>query len=215
MTTTISFWLMLAHLRMMLRPVAPVDGCRWIEGDYFVERMRRGEEIYCNAPVRRFGESYCTTHWARVYTDPCSRYHGIDRQTTARARRLSICAPSNQPQTAIPVEILHSNEMIVSRLDLIGLPSSVSCIGVGGIDRCPKWPGRSPVRAGRGRGAAADVPGDPVADRPAAGAAGTSVTGRWGQMRQMAEVRLDEGKATSSSAARWTVAAGSDLLLAD
>jgi hypothetical protein len=36
------------------------------------------------------------------------------------------------------------------------------------------------------------------------GAAGTGMTGRWGQMRQTAtaEMRLDEGKATSSSTAR-------------
>ena len=46
--------------------------------------------------------------------------------------------------------------------------------------------------------------GNPVADRPAAGTAGASMTGRWGQMRQTttAEVRLDEGKAASSGAAR-------------
>jgi hypothetical protein len=47
----------------------------------------------------------------------------------------------------------------------------------------------------RGRGAAADVPGNPVADRPAAGAAGTGITGRSGQIRRTttAEVCLNEG----------------------
>ena len=46
--------------------------------------------------------------------------------------------------------------------------------------------------------------GNPVADRPAAGAARTGMTGRSGQMRQTttAEVRLDEGKAASSGPAR-------------
>jgi hypothetical protein len=38
--------------------------------------------------------------------------------------------------------------------------------------------------AGRGRGVAADVPRNPAAHRPAAGAPSASVTGRWGQMRQ-------------------------------
>ncbi len=37
----------------------------------------------------------------------------------------------------------------------------------------------SPSR-GRGRGAKADVPGNPGVYRPAAGAAGTGMTGRWG-----------------------------------
>jgi hypothetical protein len=52
---------------------------------------------------------------------------------------------------------------------------------------------------GRGRGAATDVPGDPGVDRPTAGAARTSVTGRSGQMRQptTAKLRLDEHKAAS------------------
>ena len=56
------------------------------------------------------------------------------------------------------------------------------------------------VPDGRGRGAAADVPGNPVADRPAAGAAGTGMSGRSGQIRQTttAEVCLDEGQATVS-----------------
>jgi hypothetical protein len=57
---------------------------------------------------------------------------------------------------------------------------------------------------GRGRGAATDVPGYPLADRPAAGAARTSMTERRGQMQQAAtaEVRLDEGNATGSGGER-------------
>jgi len=53
-------------------------------------------------------------------------------------------------------------------------------------------------------GVAADVPGNPVAHRPAAGAAGTGRTGRSGQMRQTTtvEVRLDEDKAASTGATR-------------
>jgi len=57
---------------------------------------------------------------------------------------------------------------------------------------------------GRGRGAAADVSGNPIADRPAPGAVGPGMTGRSAQMRQTttAEVRLDQGKATNLGAAR-------------
>ena len=56
--------------------------------------------------------------------------------------------------------------------------------------------GRYVLPDGRGRGAAADVPGNPVADRPAASAAGTGMTGRSGQIRQTttAEVCLDARK---------------------
>src|SRR6202049_3996757 len=55
---------------------------------------------------------------------------------------------------------------------------------------------------GRGRGAAADVPGNPVADRPAAGTAGRRHDERWRQMQQTtaAEVRLDAGRAARFSA---------------
>jgi hypothetical protein len=57
---------------------------------------------------------------------------------------------------------------------------------------------------GRGRGAATHIPANPVADRPAAGTARAGMTGGWGLMRQptTAEVRLDEGKAACSGAAR-------------
>jgi hypothetical protein len=53
----------------------------------------------------------------------------------------------------------------------------------------------------RGRGVAAEVPGHPVADRPATGAARSGMTGRSRQMRQTttAEARLDEGKAEVSA----------------
>jgi hypothetical protein len=54
---------------------------------------------------------------------------------------------------------------------------------------------------GRCLGVAADVCGYPDADRPAAGATRTSMTGLCGQKsRTTMEVRLDEGKATSSGA---------------
>lgn len=32
-------------------------GCHWIDGDDYHERIHRGEEIYCGAPVRRSGEA--------------------------------------------------------------------------------------------------------------------------------------------------------------
>jgi hypothetical protein len=49
------------------------------------------------------------------------------------------------------------------------------------------------VSDGRGRGAAADVPGNPVADRPASGAACPGMRSAGGQMRQTttSEVRLE------------------------
>jgi hypothetical protein len=52
------------------------------------------------------------------------------------------------------------------------------------------------VPARRGSGARTNVRRYSVADRPATGAAGTSVTGRRGQMRETttAEVRLDAGQ---------------------
>jgi hypothetical protein len=61
---------------------------------------------------------------------------------------------------------------------------------------------------GRGRGAAADVPGNPVAHR-APSSTCASMTGRSDHMRQAttAEVRLDEGKPPSSSPARPSVSA--------
>ena len=51
------------------------------------------------------------------------------------------------------------------------------------------------VPDGRGGGAAADVSGNPVADRPAAGTARAGMTGTSGQMIQttMAELCLEEG----------------------
>ena len=42
-------------------------GCRWIEGDDFIERMRRGKMIYCGRPVATVGGSWCAEHRARVY----------------------------------------------------------------------------------------------------------------------------------------------------
>jgi hypothetical protein len=48
---------------------------------------------------------------------------------------------------------------------------------------------------GRGRGIAADVRRNPVADHRAAGAARTGVTGRWtNTTNETAEVRLDQGR---------------------
>jgi hypothetical protein len=51
----------------------------------------------------------------------------------------------------------------------------------------------SPGRAGRGRGTATDVPRNPDVDRPTAGAAGTSMTGRRGQ-----DATADDGRGTPS-----------------
>src|SRR5271170_25807 len=60
--------------------------------------------------------------------------------------------------------------------------------------RCRRGP--STPTDGRGCGVAADVPGNPVAHRPYAGAARPGMTGLWGRMARttMGEVRLDEGK---------------------
>jgi hypothetical protein len=78
-------------------------------------------------------------------------------------------------------------------------------------------------RGGKGtaavvRGAAADVPGNPVADRPAAGAARASMMERRGQMRwtTMPEVRLDARREQrcSSPASRFDLRAGFDGLAA-
>jgi hypothetical protein len=87
MRTTISglsFWLMLARARLLLWSVEPELGCRWIEGDDYLDRLHRGEDIYCNAPVRRLGDSYCATHRARAYIDPRS-----SQRETARRRDLA------------------------------------------------------------------------------------------------------------------------------
>lgn len=42
-------------------------GCNWIDGDDYLERLHRGEEIYCGAPTLRAGKSYCAVHRARAY----------------------------------------------------------------------------------------------------------------------------------------------------
>ncbi len=75
-------------------------------------------------------------------------------------------------------------------------------IRIGGQGRQP-WPLRD-VPNGRRRGVAADVRGNPVSDRPAAGPTRASESGRWGQMRQTTtgEVRLDERKRTDCNLAR-------------
>jgi hypothetical protein len=69
-------------------------------------------------------------------------------------------------------------------------------IKIGAKGRQP-WPLRD-VPDGRGRSVATDFPGNPVADRPAAGTTCAGMKGRWRQMRQTtaAEVRLDTGEAT-------------------
>ena len=65
-------------------------------------------------------------------------------------------------------------------------------------DRCQgrqPWPLRH-LPNGRGRSVTSDVPGNPVADRPVAGTARASVTGKWDRMRQAetAVVRLNQGR---------------------
>ena len=45
-------------------------GCHWIEGDDYLERIHRGEEIYCGAPTLRAGGPYCAVHHKRAYVDP-------------------------------------------------------------------------------------------------------------------------------------------------
>ena len=50
-------------------------GCRWIEGEDFLERAHRGGDIFCGAPVHKTGESWCTDHRARVYFTRGSARH--------------------------------------------------------------------------------------------------------------------------------------------
>jgi hypothetical protein len=76
----LSFGLMLARAKMMLWPVDSESDCRWIEGDDYLDRIHRGEEIYCNAPVRRLGESYCAAHRARAYIDRRSPRRETERR---------------------------------------------------------------------------------------------------------------------------------------
>lgn len=45
-------------------------GCRWIEGKDYLERMGRGEAIYCGAKVTEPGGVWCAAHRARVYHRP-------------------------------------------------------------------------------------------------------------------------------------------------
>jgi hypothetical protein len=75
--STLSFWLVLARLRLLLPAVASPRSCRWIEDDDFVDRIHRGDEIFCNAPVRNVGESYCAMHRSRVYAAARSQYREI------------------------------------------------------------------------------------------------------------------------------------------
>jgi hypothetical protein len=77
----LSFAITLARVKMVLWPVAPEHGCHWIERDDYLDRIHRGEEIYCNVPVRHFDESYCAAHRARAYVDPRSPLHEIDRRS--------------------------------------------------------------------------------------------------------------------------------------
>jgi GcrA cell cycle regulator len=42
-------------------------GCRFIAGDDYLERQRRGEEIFCRRPVVAAGMSWCAEHMQIVY----------------------------------------------------------------------------------------------------------------------------------------------------
>jgi hypothetical protein len=51
-------------------------GCRWIEDDdHFIERIRRGEDVFCGCPVERPGDAWCAQHRARVYLRRGSAQH--------------------------------------------------------------------------------------------------------------------------------------------
>src|ERR1700680_2688081 len=74
---------------------------------------------------------------------------------------------------------------------------------LGDLERCAlrSWALRD-LPDGRGCGVSSDVPGNPIADRAAAGTARAGMTRRSEQMRRTtrAEVRPDEGRATRLSA---------------
>src|SRR5579864_8898805 len=54
-------------------PVAGREGCRWIEGDDHLERLRRGAAIYCGKPATEPGGAWCALHKKRVYHRGTSR----------------------------------------------------------------------------------------------------------------------------------------------
>jgi hypothetical protein len=80
----LSFGLMLARAKMMLWPVDSEGDCRWIEGDDYLDRIHRGEKIYCSAPVTRLGESYCAAHRARAYINRRSPHRESERRGDLR-----------------------------------------------------------------------------------------------------------------------------------
>ncbi len=60
-------------------------GCRFIAGEDFLERMRRGEEIHCCRPVSAPGISWCNEHLRIVYV----RHTPAHRWFSATMDRLS------------------------------------------------------------------------------------------------------------------------------
>jgi hypothetical protein len=68
--------------------------CPWIEGDDFIERMHRGEAIYCPARPIRPGASFCAEHHARAYISSAA----IRRQRREAER--AAAAADTQPRAA-------------------------------------------------------------------------------------------------------------------
>jgi hypothetical protein len=57
----------LANRAARVQETAATGGCRWIEGNNFVERLKRGEQIYCGKTVATVGSPWCKEHHARVW----------------------------------------------------------------------------------------------------------------------------------------------------
>ena len=54
-------------------PVA-ITGCRYIEADDFLARLRRGEQIHCGKPTTAIDESWCKLHKSIVWRKGTSKY---------------------------------------------------------------------------------------------------------------------------------------------
>jgi hypothetical protein len=48
------------------RPLAKGEGCRWIDGDDYLDKIKAGQDPTCGKP-RLLGRSYCEHHQARAF----------------------------------------------------------------------------------------------------------------------------------------------------
>jgi len=63
------------------------SGCRFIASDDWHDRMKRGEQIYCGAPVHAPGSAWCEHHHSIVYIpDSAAPAPAIERIVQWRAR---------------------------------------------------------------------------------------------------------------------------------